>query len=564
MGRACMAIVPTLWLDPSSLEQRLTALIAEEFRRPVLERLLAWRAPEKPEGFADRVPVLVDELVRLIEPTPAWLDAHLWVAAVREVLPREVAPPASHARIALQWPAEVSADDLARWFGTSVSDPSYGEHLLRLLHEVEDTDWAAIERLFADAWRRSMLGPDAAHETVARAAFRAAFARITLTFTAMVYAAFRHFDTDRNRKIIALDAGQIHHSMISGMRDLPKTRGAMKTRVTSGWAEILTPERGVGLRLDAHEIPTRLIDAVREWRSWHGLRHWAALQYLFTTSGRTGRIRWTLSQHLDALGYSERARRDPEVRDRVAAEVEALTRIEIAIYNKDGSVRVRGPVLAITQRGESLRGAQWALEGLELMIHPVLYEGVRAENGELGSLWAPAPMELARIDHVRHPHALALGLILPIRWRWDALDNEGTLTITGERLLETAGIRYTQHDAKRAWTSLQRDLDELRRIGGLGRIEWLSAPFTLDGVCQLHPPQWFRDRVRHKVRPAESQMTVRVLTGGDLETWRKSQGLTQEALAERLGLSARTVMRAESRSDFALPIRLQKALLAFR
>ena len=82
-------------------------------------------------------------------------------------------------------------------------------------------------------------------------------------------AAFKAFDADRNRKMIALDAGQIHHSMLSGMRDLPKTREVVKARVVSGWAEIMTPVKQVGLRLDTHEIPTRLIDAVREWRQAH-------------------------------------------------------------------------------------------------------------------------------------------------------------------------------------------------------------------------------------------------------------------------------------------------------
>jgi hypothetical protein len=62
---------------------------------------------------------------------------------------------------------------------------------------------------------------------------------------------------------------------------------------------------------------------VREWKHWQGLRHWAALQLLFTDAGRTGRIRWTLDAHLEALGYGDRSRRDPRVRATVAAEVEA-------------------------------------------------------------------------------------------------------------------------------------------------------------------------------------------------------------------------------------------------
>ncbi len=136
--------------------------------------------------------------------------------------------------------------------------------------------------------------------------------------------------------------------------------------------------------------------------------------------------------------------------------------MEIAVYHPDGSLRLRGPVLAITQRGEALRDAGWALEGLELVIHPALYEGVRRSDGSIGRLWAPAPAELATIDHARFPYALALGLILPIRWRWDAADGRDCLTLTGGKLLDTAGIVQSEHDPGRAWTALERNLAELQ------------------------------------------------------------------------------------------------------
>ena len=173
-----MAIVPTLWLDSASLELRLNSLVAEEFRRPVLERLVAQRAPAAPESFPERILVFVEELAKILEPSSAWLDAHLWVAATREIVPCDPPSP-SHHRVELHWPAEVSVDDLARWLNTSASDPSYAKNLTRLLHEFGQTDWAAIERLFSDAWRRNTMGPDAAPETVAKAAFRATFARIS-------------------------------------------------------------------------------------------------------------------------------------------------------------------------------------------------------------------------------------------------------------------------------------------------------------------------------------------------------------------------------------------------
>ena len=52
---------------------------------------------------------------------------------------------------------------------------------------------------------------------------------------------------------------------------------------------------------------------------------------------RCDRIRWSLEDHLDALGYTDRSRRTPELRATVAAEVEALTRMEVAIYHADGT-----------------------------------------------------------------------------------------------------------------------------------------------------------------------------------------------------------------------------------
>ncbi|MFO0629339.1 MAG: hypothetical protein U0325_27430 [Polyangiales bacterium] len=365
----------------------------------------------------------------------------------------------------------------------------------------------------------------------------------------------------QRRPAIALDAGSVHHELLSGWRDLPKDRRARKIPVRDGWAEILYPGKQLGLRLSVQDLPERIVHAVREWKHWQGLRHWAALQLLFTDAGRTGRIRWTLDAHLDALGYGDRSRRDPKVRTTVASEVEALTRMELAVYHPDGTVRLRGPVLAVTQRGEAMRGSEWALEGLELVIHPVLYEGVRKNSGEVGRLWAPAPLELARIDHVRHPHALALGLILPIRWRWALTEDVDYVTLTGAKLLEAAGIEIRNQKPGRSWTTLRQNLEALQRADGLGRFEWEgSNEWSLLGRCRLYQPQWARERMVHGLLPPEKGPAPLILTGGEFTTWRKSKGWSQEEAALTLGVSRWTVMRAESAPDDALKGALQEAL----
>jgi hypothetical protein len=369
----------------------------------------------------------------------------------------------------------------------------------------------------------------------------------------------------QRRPAIALDAGSVHHELLSGWRDLPKDRRLRKAPVRDGWAEIIYPGKQLGLRLSVQDLPERIIHAVREWKHWQGLRHWAALQLLFTDAGRTGRIRWTLEAHLDALGYGDRSRRDTKVRTTVAAEVEALTRMEIAIYHPDGTVRLRGPVLAVTQRGEAMRGSQWALEGLELVIHPVLYEGVRKSSGEIGRLWAPAPMELARIDHVRHPHALALGLILPIRWRWDLNDENDHVILTGAKLMEAAGIELKSHHPSRAWNTLRENLEELTRVGGLGRYEWLPGEeWSLHGRCRLVQPQWARERMVLGILPIESPPRPQVLQGADFAAWRKSHNWTQIQAAQMLKVSLRTIERTEGAPETPIGPALRKALDAWQ
>jgi DNA-binding XRE family transcriptional regulator len=438
-----------------------------------------------------------------------------------------------------------------------------------LLESVRDPQARRLARAFADGSLVSLQGGDVGTAAAAIASdlaasdesLREAMAQWDLRLCVLVASADLDVQEAQKRPAIVLDAGSVHHELLTGWRDLPKDRKLRKTPVQNGWAEIIYPGKQLGLRLHVQDLPERIVHAVREWKHWQGLRHWAALQLLFTDAGRTGRIRWTLDAHLDALGYGERSRRDAKVRALVAAEVDALTRMEIAIYHPDGTVRLRGPVLAVTQRGEMMSGSEWRLEGLELVIHPVLYEGVRKSSGEIGRLWAPAPVELARIDHIRHPYALALGLILPIRWRWDLTGDTDHITLTGAKLLEAAGIKLTSAHPQRAWEALQQNMEELQNVGGLGRFEWEDdGRWSLAGRCQLYQPQWVRDRMVHGLIPPEPSPVQTPLTGAELRAWRMARNWTQQEAATHLKISRRTIIRAETESDEPLPPSVRTAL----
>ena len=84
-----------------------------------------------------------------------------------------------------------------------------------------------------------------------------------------------------------------------------------------------------------------------------------------------------------------------------------------------------------------------AVQGMRLPVEE--QQEALARRQHLKSLHSPGErlwwLEKARIDHVRHPHALALGLILPIRWRWDLTEDTDHIVLTGAKLMEAAGIR---------------------------------------------------------------------------------------------------------------------------
>ncbi len=559
---------PSLRLARGPLEERLRPLVGDELTAPVLERLLAGPAPPdpRPPGAPE------GRLARVLRGMAEVFERSSLAAARRPLDELDAlfgggAAAEGAVSLALAAPADDQWDELERWLRV-VPEERAAAATLRQVAMARGLDWQRAEELLVGAFERQLLVPEAQGDALSMLhAVMRVHALLDASFAALVHGAWSALHQDLRRPFIALDAGRTHHTILARWRDLPKG-GSMRVPAREGFAEIITPDANgnVAVRLDVNEIPMRLIEAIRHWRSWHGLRHWAALQRLLTRAGRTGRIRWTLNDHMDALGLSARARREPRIRGKIAHEVEALTRLEIAVYNQDGSLRLRGPILAVTQRGEALRGSEWALEGLELVIHPVLYEGVRKDSGELGTLWAPAPAELAHIDERMYPYALALGLILPIRWRWDqTADRLDHLVFTGEKLLETAGIPRSARNPGRCWTTLERNLQVLQDIGGVGTIEWEPGERNaLSGRCRISPPNWVRDRLVHRLQPREDFTSANLLTGTDLVEWRRALGLTQAELARQLQLSERTIRRAEALSEQPLTAPVRDALRRFQ
>jgi DNA-binding XRE family transcriptional regulator len=370
---------------------------------------------------------------------------------------------------------------------------------------------------------------------------------------AVLYATLQAVERDRQRPAVAIDAGRVHHDLLMGWRDLPKdTRTPHLATTINNRIELLAPGRSAQLTLDldpeSGTMGEALIRALRDTRGWKGLRHWAALQKLLSVDGgRAGWVRWTLDGHLSALGTRVKNRTKATLRADIARQVEAFTRLELAAYAADGTLRERRPLLLVGAKYDRLHGSEWKLDGMQLTINPLLYSGVREAGGRLGRNWHPAPVELASVDDKHHPYTLALGLILPIRWRLALEEGKDHITLKGHNALALAGVPYRARKPGVAWKALERDLTELHRIGGLGRWAWDAAdtPHTLEGRLHLWPAPWMLDRTFHDVKPIERQLGPAVLTGAELKTWRKRRGLTQGKAAETLHVNPRTIMRAE-------------------
>jgi len=526
--------LPCTAADALTVVERDSADIVQHMTTHIVETARAWVAPEMLQAVLARIGIITD---RWMWPT-AFAGGRIAFHAL-ELL--QLAAMKDHDdpsnRLWIRWPGEAAPLDVMKWARGKMNAlrPGCGDDLVK---QAEAQMFPQVK----DAHDDAVTIPSTFH-------------------LALLFMAEREVREGQRRRSIAIDASKAHHGMLTGMRDLPKNGKPQTMNTDKGRMELLAPGHDVQLTLPIEGTSEALVHAIRDWRSWFGLRNWAAIQRLLSVEGkREGWVRWTLDTHMAALGYDLRGQRDFKKRQRVAKEVELLTEMELAIYDNDGHERERAPLVHVGKKFDRLHGSEWRLEGMELRINSAVYRGVRTSNGSLGSNWQPAPIELAHVDDVHHPYTLALGLVLPIRWRWAQGDGNNHVELTGANVLELAGIRYRSTHPAEAWNALDRDLAELQRIGGLGQWQWKRDKHTLAGVMELHPPEWALDRTLRKLTPIEPSPPPPILTGAELAKFRKGRGWTQEQAAKELGVGIATLKRAEAKPDVPMGPALTKAL----
>ncbi len=437
------------------------------------------------------------------------------------------------------WPEDVAPAEVTHWLQTKTPDP-------------------AIAAEYLDVVRGGLDAKDPRQRAVG-------------AFVARVYRSWRAVEADRQRPAYALPANREAHDLVrAAARQMRRqshggSRTSLDLRHPSGHPdgsvrfEVVAPGGGTaGFTIAGKKLRDVTIDAMKRFLTPEGMRHLAAVLCLLSTrGGRTGRFFWTVDSHIEAMGLTRTARHHPDLRQRCRNMIRLLTRFEVAVHNPDGTLRARQRFLSIdTEFDKRVPSGEWEVEGLELHISPILYAGVRdVIAGEPGKNWWPVPTELAHIDHMRFPYAIGLGQALAIRWRWDAQERDH-VPLRGATLLDLAGITLRKKDPEEAWRMLRETLDELVHRNALERYEWPTDPWAGNTVCKLYAPKWARDRVVHKVRPAEDTLAIPPppATGATLKAWRKTKRYNQAQAAKALGVSVITVKRAEAPAHIEEPL----------
>ena len=384
-------------------------------------------------------------------------------------------------------------------------------------------------------------------------------------------------DEDRRKPAIHIDAGKAHHDLILGVRKtITASGGAIKRRHKHRKTRQVERDTGrVSLLIPGH--PTQMWlplegGTLSDWMMQQlsvtlgplGLRVWTALLSRLSDEGRTGYFRFTFDGVIDAMNLSKRSRERPDVRQRILSIINLLTQIELQVDHPKHPKWSSRPLFLIGGRFGKIDGTKRTIEGLELIINPLLYDGVRDPiKKTIGKNFSPAPKALAHINHERHPYAHLMGLLLAIRFRLAHNDGKDYIRLTGQTLLQLAGIPYTERKAKQSWTRLTRELSVLKQAGLLGTWTWKDAPHTLSGRCTITASAWIRDRTLHGVKPLEALPESTVpKTGNEIRTWRKGKGWTQTQASFELKISKRTLIRAEQRGTTTLTNHLIQKLHA--
>jgi hypothetical protein len=268
---------------------------------------------------------------------------------------------------------------------------------------------------------------------------------------------------------------------------------------------------------------------------------------------------WTWAEHREGTLYRKRVENGKDKDDELAREVRGrLMRLKGAelwssFKNKEGEELRRriGPWGLIDVDAEAI-AADGAPIAIGIRINPELYGATKGTRGAGYTLVSNSVLELPD-----RPFRLYTAIAYALRRA------NGTHTFKAKTLWEYAGIELRQQHAKRRWPECQKTLEKalecLKKSEG---VEWTGGGPLPTDLYNVTAPRWWTDRLVHGVGPilpgASTAGAPR--TGEELAAMRKARGLSQTALAARIGKPQQTLSRLERTGDSVLPAAWIQAL----
>lgn len=378
---------------------------------------------------------------------------------------------------------------------------------------------------------------------------------------ALLYLAEREVRQSGRVAVVRVSANKASRAALSVLSAGAEPSVPWDAQWNDGWAELVWngKPRAVQFRLKfgTDTMAPALVSGILNELQEDGVRDWLTLHRMAAEQGATGKVRWTWAEHRERTAYDRiiRAKNatDAELAAKVVGRLERMKGAELRwnVSTADGKyawARI-GPfgLIDIPAGGGVLTEAGREQRIAKIELNPSIYEG--AARGSKAPHFALLP---ERALELPGPQLRLLAhLFLDFHYAGEA---SGVGRKAGT-LWTYAGIRDGDATTRGRWPDATRALNRaLDAIGAAVGWDWSCDPGeNADTLYRIRPPTWWSDRVLRGV-PADYGPSLASVprTGAELKGWREARGLSQRAVAELVGVSQPTVLRAERRGDAPL------------
>jgi len=291
-----------------------------------------------------------------------------------------------------------------------------------------------------------------------------------------------------------------------------------------------------------------------------GLRHLLAILIGLDEAGRTGEFVWSVTDHLERMGYKKQSKRGTyphELRQTSIEVMKIFTSFFITVNRKDnvGTGKIKGKRLFYIEGYEKEYFENWVTnESYTIRATDFWYKN-SLNDGEINNQqFTKLLKKIAKENHQKHSITVCLSPLLALFWRVGAKNQTRDLSL--DKLLKWVGVNYPkERNKKRVLSNLRSELDYMVERDYLGKWEIKNSDVQLEEIknpsnyiIAFYPPAWllneFKKLNQKRVEFLETNRLKQlaqkqeVLSVKKLNSIIKDSGLTQQKFANKIGISS--------------------------